>query len=440
MNRTWRAAGIAVLTTVATAGALATATPASADSTDVTQAWNPGPPACLTTDYVHANLKTGKTEVQHYVGELRFGDHVYRRYVRFTTTRVQDPSPPGFPRNWMNTCGGQPTQQVLALGKYTTAYIVNGDYAEFANATVAKKSGDPNWHEIRGSINAKYHSNGGFFEFGFPLTSESPTPKKVGAFNHFERNNSSIYWSPSTGAHQTSGVIKDKWASLGWENSADGFPTSDVFYLGTGRYGEHFQNGSIYYSGATGVHEIHGAIRDAWARMGWQNSVIGMPTSEEFSAGGGKGRGQHFANGDIYWSAATGAHEVHGSIRDKYASFGWENGFLRFPTSDEYSAGGGIGRGAHFQGGDIYWTPRTGAHEVHGEIRAAWAKWGFENKSVGFPTSDEYADPSVAGGRQQDFMPIATITNTSSPTYVLAKIKWSPRKGATLYLNTVPRF
>jgi len=48
----------------------------------------------------------------------------------------------------------------------------------------------------------------------------------------------------------------------------------------------------------------------------------------------------------------------------------------------------------------IYWTPSTGAQLVHGALRDRWASMGWELSSLGYPVSDEYAVP---GGRRSNF-------------------------------------
>src|SRR5664280_1669767 len=65
-------------------------------------------------------------------------------------------------------------------------------------------------------------------------------------------------------------------------------------------------------------------------------------------------------------STATGAHEVHGAIREIWHGLGWEQSFLGYPLTDETVLARDNGRYNHFQGGSIYWSPATGAHEVHG--------------------------------------------------------------------------
>ncbi|MFF2347899.1 polysaccharide deacetylase family protein, partial [Pseudarthrobacter sp. NPDC058119] len=104
--------------------------------------------------------------------------------------------------------------------------------------------------------------------------------------------------------------------------------------------------------------------------------------------------------GSIYWSPATGAHEIHGSIGGHYAELGGPAGFLGFPLTDETGTPDGVGRFNHFAGGSIYWSPATGAREVHGAIRAQWAALGWEHSRLGYPISDEYG---ITGGRRSDF-------------------------------------
>ncbi|WP_432502355.1 N-acetylmuramoyl-L-alanine amidase [Kineococcus arenarius] len=125
--------------------------------------------------------------------------------------------------------------------------------------------------------------------------------------------------------------------------------------------------------------------------------VLGAPTSDEGPAKSG-GRYRHYAIGSIYSHPSAGTHAVLGLIRDKYASLGWENSFLGYPLTDEVALPGGAF--SHFQGGSIYFSPRTGAHVVFGAIRDKWASLGWETGRLGYPRSDEY---DVAGGRRSDF-------------------------------------
>src|SRR5205807_10494307 len=96
-----------------------------------------------------------------------------------------------------------------------------------------------------------------------------------------------------------------------------------------------FLFGSIHLAPSTGGDEVHGAIRDKWSSIGWERSVLGYPITDETGTPDGVGRYNHFQSGSIYWTPSTGAHEVHGAIRDRWSALGWENSYLGYPISDE---------------------------------------------------------------------------------------------------------
>lgn len=124
---------------------------------------------------------------------------------------------------------------------------------------------------------------------------------------------------------------------------------------------QHFQNGSIYWSPETKAHEVHGLIREKWASLGWETSFLGYPLTDELTTPDGRGRYNHFQGGSIYWTPQTGAWEVHGSILEKWASLGWETSFLGYPVSDETATVDGRGRFNNFERGQIAWSPQFGA-------------------------------------------------------------------------------
>ena len=108
-----------------------------------------------------------------------------------------------------------------------------------------------------------------------------------------------------------------------------------------------------------------------------QLAWVGAATSQIEQVG--RGYVIRYEAADIYYSAATGAHEVHGDIRAKYNAFGAANGVLGLPTTDESGTPDGIGSFNHFEDGSIYWTPNTGPMMVRGVIRDMWAAQGWEN-------------------------------------------------------------
>lgn len=105
-----------------------------------------------------------------------------------------------------------------------------------------------------------------------------------------------------------------------------------------------------------------GAIDARYRELGACGSVLGKPQSGEKGTPDGVGRYNVFDNGSIYWTEKTGAHEVLGRIRDAWAQEGWEAGRLGYPTSGEYVVPGG--RKSDFEHGSITWTQATNSTSV----------------------------------------------------------------------------
>lgn len=114
--------------------------------------------------------------------------------------------------------------------------------------------------------------------------------------------------------------IRNKWASLNWENGFLGLPVNDTFpvYGSNGMLGAFnmFERGAIFTS-VLGTYEVHGQILSKMLDVGVQ--TIGLPMSDEqdFSDDGGKV--SEFQQGQIYWWADTGPIAIKGRIRVSYA-------------------------------------------------------------------------------------------------------------------------
>jgi hypothetical protein len=219
-------------------------------------------------------------------------------------------------------------------------------------------------HEVHGAIKNTYLLMGGHQRFGEPITDELTTPQLTGKFNHFygtpQTGPSSIYWSVSTGAQAVYGEIRKTWAATGWELGPHGFPKSSEQSTpnGRGRYND-FQDGGIYWlPGSDSAKSVHGAIYHKWGLMGWETSLLGFPTTNEMITPDLIGRYNHFEHGSIYFKPWVGAFEVHGAIRDRWAAIGWERSYLGYPTSDEFSIPGG--RRSNFENGYITWNASNG--------------------------------------------------------------------------------
>lgn len=223
---------------------------------------------------------------------------------------------------------------------------------------------------------------------GYPTSSEQCWIKG-GCFQTFEGG--SIYWSPSTGARFIKGEIRNAWGRHGWEAGRLGYPTSSEQCWIKGGCFQTFTGGSIYWSPEGGAHPVYGEIGRKWASTGWEAGHLGYPLTDERCGLAENGCVQEFRGGLLYWSMNTGAHFVKGAIRGEYADIGWENG-AGYPTTDEFCGLRDGGCGQHFEGGSIYFTPRTGANFAWWTFQQKWAASGWENGWMGYPTTPTYSD------------------------------------------------
>ncbi len=226
--------------------------------------------------------------------------------------------------------------------------------------------------------------------------------------------NSIIFYNPAYGAISIDKAIYGKWSSPAVTSvktaSGDllrdylGFPVSDSFKTAeTGGSAAYFERGMIAIRGNGQAFVISGPIYEKYRRLGDISStgtqpVVGLPISDE-EALANNGRCVHFESGDIYWSAATDAREIHGAIRERWLVLGGATSVLGLPISDECGVMNGnaeLGRFNRFaNGGCIYWTAGTGAWDVYGAIYSEWSAKGGPLGPLGFPISGETSTPSL---------------------------------------------
>lgn len=210
-----------------------------------------------------------------------------------------------------------------------------------------------------------------------------------------------VFYSATAGTHPVAGAIGGEYQNLGGPGGLLGMPTGNDMAApdGRGRY-QSFERGVIYWTPQTGAHVVRGVIFDEWAREGFERGPIGYPVVDELETPNKEGAVQGFERGTLYFSPKTGARGVGGLIMGKYAAMGFEDSWLGFPKTNEQSLALG-GKFNQFEGGNVYWSPLSGAWAVHnGPIMDAWGSQGFENGRLKFPTTDEFPIP---GGVQQNF-------------------------------------
>ncbi|MGM7721568.1 LGFP repeat-containing protein [Metabacillus sp. Hm71] len=177
-----------------------------------------------------------------------------------------------------------------------------------------------------------------------------------------------------------------------------------INYIGTRECGAGNTNAQMRYELKPLPFPVFGAIRDKWLQF---QGPLGNPLDVEKPTFDGVGRSQQFQGGTVSWHPELGAFAVWGLINARWLQIGREK--FGYPITDELKTPDGRGRFNHFRAihlpgkpdASIYWSPETGAHEIFGAIRHKWAELGWEKSHLGYPIGPEQDRPG--GGRIQRF-------------------------------------
>ena len=259
----------------------------------------------------------------------------------------------------------------------------------------------------RTAIGQRWRDMGGEAFFGTVYSNEHFDATGPGVAQEFA--NGVLYEISGAGVRYFTNDAFTEWRGgtpLGDKVSDDiGNPLEDTITRPDGIQVQRFQFGAIVVrpdrNGIAILNKIYGDYSALPGDMA--NPALepypGLPLSNEQANVGG--RFQLFDAADYFWSPVTGAHAVAGFIRQHWYDLGGGPSFLGLPVTDENVTGDGHGRFNWFQGGVIYWSPSTGAHEVHGEILKHWEDTGAESGRYGYPIGDEEPwtnpDNGVAG-------------------------------------------
>jgi uncharacterized protein with LGFP repeats len=238
-------------------------------------------------------------------------------------------------------------------------------------------------HPVWGSVATAWLADGGMTgPLGAPMSGEQQAG--AGVVQRFQ--NGSIYWSAGTGAQVVRNDFAAAYAAAGGASGPLGLPVAADAASGPGRV-QKFQRWALYWTAADGAHPVWGSIATAWLAGGGMSGPLGAPVATEAPAGAGVV--QRFQNGSIYWSAATGAQVVRNDFAAAYAAAGGASGPLGLPVGADTASG--PGRVQKFQRWALYWTAVDGAHPVWGSIATAWLAGGGMSGPLGPPTSGEVA-------------------------------------------------
>ncbi len=106
-------------------------------------------------------------------------------------------------------------------------------------------------------------------------------------------------------------TINDKYLALGGASGFLGAPTipESTAPDGVGKY-RHYEGGSVYFHPEVDVHEVHGMIRERWAELGWEQGFLGYPMTDEVDLADQSGRVTKFQGGEVIWKQATNSVSV----------------------------------------------------------------------------------------------------------------------------------
>ena len=99
-----------------------------------------------------------------------------------------------------------------------------------------------------------------------------------------------------------------------------------------------------------------------------------------------RGRYAIYRHGRIYWTPTTGAHEVHGSILTVFGRVGGLHGVLGYPTADTRTSSDKRSRYSNFEHGRVYYWS-AGTFEIHGRDLPQAREEGGAHGYLGYPTS-----------------------------------------------------
>jgi hypothetical protein len=146
---------------------------------------------------------------------------------------------------------------------------------------------------------------------------------------------------------------------------------------------------------------VDAPIYAEYQNLGGLEGFLARPVGDTRRVPDGRGSFHEFEGGTVYATATTGAHEVHGQIRERWLALGGPGGYLGYPTSGELAELADDGRVNTFEHGDIYSWPDTGLVDLRGvQIRYRGLNCFAESSEIS--SEDEpYVVASAIGPNQQ---------------------------------------
>ncbi len=286
---------------------------------------------------------------------------------------------------------------------------------------------------IRGAISQRWIAlkgvNGGL---GYPVSEERCGLSGDGCSQSFERG--AVYYQARIGTFEVWNGIWARWTAMGAEAGPLGYPTGvEKCGLRNGGCLQPFQAGAMYYVPGVGTNPVMNAINARWAELGAQDGALGYPTGAERCGLTAGGCVQTFQQGGIYYAPGVGTNPVMNAIHARWSALKAENGALGYPVETEKCGLAGGGCQQAFQRGAIYYGPGAGTHAISGAFFNGYRARGGPASALGYPTADESC---WAGSCRQDFE-YGTYTWSSTGVLSSSITPWgycaSLGRGATKY-------
>ncbi|MFF2297415.1 GH25 family lysozyme [Arthrobacter sp. NPDC058127] len=245
------------------------------------------------------------------------------------------------------------------------------------------------------SIGARWRSMGGTSGIlGYPTGSE--TCSTTACSQTFQSGK--IVWTASSGAWAiVQGNIGTAWVALGAENGRLGYPIENQTCTST-QCTQGYQGGILVWTSATPATPVwRTSIGARWLSQGGLSGSLGAPIASETCQV--TTCRQAFANGEIFWAAASGAKIIsNGQISLKWKTEQAENGRFGVPIGDTEFCGGKE-CAQDFAGGRILKDP-SAATAAFGVLRgtgigALWTNMGGQQARLSYPTTDESCTAST---------------------------------------------
>lgn len=304
------------------------------------------------------------------------------------------------------TLGAPTGNQVCSLGVCSQTF--DGGSIFWTSATGA--------HPVlrtEGHTGPRWHAKGGLALFGYPVTDETAASGRT--IQKFSTGRVLAWTGTRMLELSASSGIGSRWVAAGGE-AVLGLPiTAEACGLRASGCFQQFDKGYIYWAPGIGGHVVWGGILGRWKAGGAQNSLLGYPLTEETCGLTAGGCVQHFQGGSIFWSPTTGAHETLGAIGNRYSAAGTSRSMLGYPLTGEICGQPGRGCVQRFQGGSIYWSPTTGAWISGRGIDSKFVSAGGPGGSLGYPIASERC-----------------VADACAQSYQRGDITWA-KSGARLY-------